>query len=110
MSESPLKQLALALQELPVNLFSFVVGLLSAMIIDPILMALLFGSVAVGLQTNAIVAFAVFFLVYVTIRTINTVANAIGRLAQVNAQRDLIPVSSVLESSEPASEPVPPTN
>ncbi len=105
---SPFKQLAEAFQSLPASLASFVIGILIAVIVDPILLALLFGSVAVGLKTDVVTAVAVFFLVYVLIRTINTVANAIGRLAQSNTRAQYNPAPPVFD--EPASEPVLPLN
>ena len=108
MNQTPLTALA----NFPAELLSFVAGILVAIMVDPILLALFLGSVAVGLETNAIVAFAVFLLTYVVIRTINTVANAIARVAQVTARniQPSIPPPGFEAVTIPASDPVPEPN
>lgn len=75
---TPLVQLAQALEHSPVYLFSFLTSILAAMVSDPMITVLTIGVVLVGVLTNAMIAVAIFCFIYVFIRTLTNVANAIG--------------------------------
>lgn len=75
---SPLDTLRDALGNGPRYLFDFLVGMFGATLQDPGMTALAIGSICLGLATSALIAVAVFFLLYSVFRNVNYVANAIG--------------------------------
>jgi hypothetical protein len=74
----PLGDLARAIKEFPQYAFYFIVSLVIAMLTDSVITMLTIGAVCLGKLTDALTASTVFAFVYVIIRAINTVANAIG--------------------------------
>src|ERR1035437_7383677 len=87
MNDTPLVHLAHTLEELPRYAFELLITLLTTILSDPIVTSWTIGCVCVALVTNTLIALAVFFLLYTVIRTINTVANAIGITGQRLAPR-----------------------
>lgn len=78
-----------ALSHWPRYVADYCVGMIIAVISEPLMTSLLVGSVFLGvLASSVLVALMVFFLVYTVLGTINSIANAIGvgsrSIAQAN--------------------------
>lgn len=80
--DSPLVNLAKALEKLPVYTVDFVIATLVAIFTDFSITSLALGSAALWLATNLWWALAAFFVILVLCRTLNSVANAIGMTGQ----------------------------
>lgn len=99
-----------ALEEFPVYIVTFFVSLAVATISDTILTGLALGCLALGFITSPLIAVAAFFFVYVGIRTVNTVANAIGN-SGIGLTNELHFLSSLLAPAPPPESTIetPPT-
>lgn len=97
---SPLAHFAKVLEEFPSFFFGFIFSLLAVICSDPIILALTLGCIALGFVIGPVWAVIAFLLVYVQIRTFNSIANAIGN-GLVAVASSLVPPPTPLDDLPP---------
>jgi len=99
---SPLTQLAKALEQAPSYFARFTVGMISSVLSDVLMTALLIGAVCLAFQTTVLIAAAAFFIIYAILGVGSGIALSIGQ----GPVRRLTPATSSMMNS--AVPPVPP--